>query len=126
MSVKNLEKIVDWIELNIHETNILNDLSEHVGYSKYYCSQRFHEHFGVSLKQYAHKRKMTLAAEDLLNTDRKINELAYYYGFSSTEAFTRAFSKVHGITPFKFRKTQPPFKQVRRVGILSGKEQSSN
>lgn len=115
MSVNNLEKMIQLIELNLYDNNVLSALSEGLGYSKFYCSKRFHESFDLSIRTYAHRRKMTLAAQDLLTSDRLVGDLAYYYGFSSTEAFSRAFVKVHGITPLKFRKTRPAYDKMERV-----------
>lgn len=104
MSLKTIENMIDWVEKNINEEPTLKKMSDYVGYSSFYCSSKFHEAVGMSFKEYVLKRKLTLAAADLKNTDLKIIEIALKYGFSSHEAFTRAFCKYFGFTPRQYRK----------------------
>lgn len=60
--------------------------------------------FGYSVNEYIMKRKMTVAAEELSKTEIPVSELAFKYGYSSTEAFSRAFSKVNCVLPSEYRK----------------------
>jgi AraC-type DNA-binding domain-containing proteins len=99
--------MVNYVEDNITEEITLEAMSEKVGYSAFYCSSKFHEHVGISFKDYITRRRLTLAAQDLKNTSLNILDIAVKYGFSSHEAFTRAFSKIYGCTPYRFRKTSP-------------------
>lgn len=108
MSIKTVVSMVDWVEINLEDNPTLEKMSEHVGYSSFYCSSKFHEVIGISFKEYVLKRKMSLAAVDLRDTNQKIIDIAIKYGFSSNEAFTRAFTKVCGYTPYQFRKAMPP------------------
>lgn len=53
----------------------------------------------MSVSEYIRKRRLTLAAYELLNGREKIIDLAIKYGYSSTDSFTRAFAKQHGVLP---------------------------
>lgn len=53
----------------------------------------------MSVSEYIRKRRLTLAAYELLKCQEKIIELAVKYGYSSTDSFTRAFAKQHGVLP---------------------------
>ena len=57
-----------------------------------------------SLKEYISKRKLTLAGRDLLLEDGSVLDIAMKYGYNSHEVFTRAFAKVWGVSPSKFKK----------------------
>ena len=57
-----------------------------------------------SLKEYISKRKLTLAGRDLLMRDGSVLDIAMKYGYNSHEVFTRAFTKVWGVSPSKFKK----------------------
>lgn len=59
---------------------------------------------GMSLKEYIRRRRMTLAAFDLQNSDDKIIDIAVKYGYESGEAFSRAFFKQHHKTPTDIRR----------------------
>lgn len=58
----------------------------------------------MTMVDYVRFRKMSLAAEDLKNTDIKVVDLAAKYGYESPEAFTRAFLAFHGMSPTMVRK----------------------
>lgn len=50
------------------------------------------------------KYKMNIAANELKNTDRKINEIAMSLGYSNASKFSIAFHSVYGILPKDYRK----------------------
>ena len=104
MSAKVIENMVNWIEDNLTGNPTLSEMSEYIGYSPYYCSTKFHESVGITFKQYVAKRKLCLAAKDITDTNSRFLDIALKYGFSSQEAFTRAFADTYGCTPFKYRK----------------------
>lgn len=58
----------------------------------------------ITLSEYVRRRRMSLAAKDLLNGDIKIIDLAQKYDYESPEAFTRAFSAFHGMPPTTVKK----------------------
>lgn len=103
MSANTIDKMLDWVEDNICNSPTLEQMANYVGYSEYYCSSKFHEFTGITFKKYILKRKLTLAANTLLKTDNRILDIALEYGFSSNEAFSRAFLKEYGYSPKDFR-----------------------
>lgn len=115
MSVKTIENMVDWVEDNLAEEPTLDKMSDFVGYSAFYCSAKFHEVVGVSFKEYVVRRKLTLAAVDLLESRCRIIDIAIKFGFSSHEAFTRAFVKYYGYTPMEYRKALPDISLFEKV-----------
>lgn len=106
MSVKTIEMMIGWVESNLKNEPTLEKMSDYVGYSSFYCSAKFHEAVGISFKEYVMRRKLCLAAVDLKESKDRILDIALRYGFSSNEAFSRAFSKMSGHTPSRFRKDQ--------------------
>ena len=118
MSVKTVEDMVEWVENNIENEPTLERMAYDMGYSKFYCSAKFHEYVGISYKEYVLKRKLALAAELLLKTDDRMIDIAVRYGFSSHEAFTRAFRKGYGYSPSHFRTNRPPILLHEKVNIV--------
>lgn len=115
MSVRTIEDMIDWVEKNIEDDPTLTKMADYVGYSECYCSAKFHEYVGISFKEYIGRRKLSLAAEALRITDMRIIEIALQYGFSSHGAFTRAFKKMYGCSPNKYRLKPDilPFDRIR-------------
>ena len=96
----------------------LSRLSDYSGYSPFYLSRKFHELEGISLKEYLLISKIQHAARQLIETDYRIIDIAMRHGYSSQEAFTRAFMKVYGITPWSYRKLQKPSPNSVRSRLL--------
>ena len=57
----------------------------------------------TSIKDYVTKRRLTLAGRDMLN-GMPVLDAALKYGYNSHEVFTRAFSKVWGTSPSRFKR----------------------
>jgi AraC-like DNA-binding protein len=110
--------MIDWVENNISETPTLEAMAEHVGYSCFYCSAKFHEAVGISFQEYILKRKLTLAAEELVKTDARVIDIAIKYGFSSHEAFSRVFLKKVGYNPSLFRKEKPAILLCKKAELI--------
>lgn len=117
MSVKTIVSMVNWVEENLEECPTLEEMSDFVGYSPCYCSAKFHEYVGVSFKDYIQKRQLSMAAIALQRTKHRIIDIAIQYGFSSHEAFTRAFVRAYGYTPFQYRKLLPEILTFDKVQI---------
>jgi AraC family transcriptional regulator len=102
-----LEKIdtaIRFIENNIRSEIDLTEVAAQACCSLFYFHRIFAAVTGESLKEYIRRRRMTLAAEELVKTRKRIIEIALDYGFSSQEAFSRSFRDHFSMTPARFRK----------------------
>ena len=100
---------MEWMErLNDAIRYIEDHLTDEIDYaqlgkiaccSSYHFQRMFTYMAGFPLSEYIRKRKMSLAAVDLQDRDRKIIDIAAKYGYQSPTAFNRAFQSVHGIAP---------------------------
>ena len=101
-----LQRSVDFIEKNLTESFTLLEVAEQANCSLYHFHRIFSATLDISLKEYIRKRRLTLAAHELLNTNQRILDIALKYQYESPESFTRAFKKMNNITPSKYRKTK--------------------
>lgn len=114
-----IQKMIDWIEDNLCENPSLLQMSEQIGYSPYYCSVRFHEITGMTVKSYMAGRRLRLAALAVRDTDDRIIDIAVRCGYSSQEALTRAFRAAFGCTPASYRREPVPIPlSVRQVVLF--------
>jgi len=74
------------------------------GYSYPLFSRMFSIMVDYPLSEYIRFRKLSCAAIDLRETDEKIVEIAFKYGYESQDSFSLAFKKFHGHTPKEVRK----------------------
>lgn len=95
---------LEYIEANICENLSQEEIAAacYVSLSSLQKLWKYCTHY--SLKEYISKRKLTLAGRDLLMKDSSVLDAAMKYGYNSHEVFTRAFAKVWGVSPSKFKK----------------------
>lgn len=109
---KEVQQIIECIDRCIKneddERLTLAALARQIGYSEYYTSRMFREISGLRLKDYLRTRRLAFALRELRDTDHGILEIALRNGFSSNEAFTRAFRKAYGVSPSTYRKNPAP------------------
>jgi len=110
-----IQDMIDWIEAHLFEGFSLVKLSEAMGYSSYYCSFKFHQITGISIKRYMTLRKTYLSSISLSETDERIIEIAIKHGYSSQEAFSRAFKEIFGVTPNTFRLSPEPLQSYVKL-----------
>lgn len=116
---EEIQTMVDWIENNLSEFPTLLGMSEHIGYSPYYCSTKFHQIVGITIKSYVAGRRLCKATIEIRDTDDRILDIAIKYGYSSQEALTRAFMSAYGCTPAAYRKSPCPVALSLRQVVLS-------
>lgn len=109
---EQIQIIVDEIDRCIQNRNdealTLRSLSGRLGYSEFYTTRKFKEISGLQLRDYLRCRKLAFALKEVRDSERGILEIAFDYGFSSHEAFTRAFKSAYGVTPSEYRKKPVP------------------
>jgi AraC family transcriptional regulator len=109
---KQIQIIVDEIDKCIKYYNdealTLRFLSRRLGYSEFYTTRKFKEISGMQFRDYLRLRKLAFALKEVRDSEKSLLDLAFDYGFSSHEAFTRAFKGTYGITPSEYRKNPKP------------------
>jgi len=118
-----LNRAVDYIEAHIRDDLVLTDISKVTAYSPYHFGRLFYYIAGMPLSEYVRKRKLSLAAAELQNTNIKVVDLAMKYGYDNSDSFTRAFAKQHGVTPTAARRSGVFLKillPLSKPGITSG------
>ena len=86
----------------------LKTVSSALGYSEYHFSRKFHEVSGMAFRDYLCGRRLALALRDVHTGSETLLSIAVKWGFSSHEAFTRAFKEAYGVTPAEYRRAPRP------------------
>lgn len=109
---RQIQAIVDEIDRCIMNYNdealTLCFLSRRLGYSEFYTTRKFKEISGIPFRDYLRLRKLAFALKEVRDSEKSILDIAFDYGFSSHEAFTRAFKRTYGVTPSEYRKRPKP------------------
>ena len=96
------------IEKEIREnfaTNLtLRDLGKKYFVNSSYLGQIFQKKHGKSFKDYLTGYRIDQAKKMLVNTDKRINEIAELVGYKDSDYFLKKFIELNGCTPSKYRK----------------------
>lgn len=101
-------------------------LAGRAGTSEHHFRRTFSTLAGMPVGHYARRRRMTVAAADVLTTGLSLLDVAVKHGYSSTEAFNRAFHAVHGVSAGEARRTRPRLVSQPRVSFHLSIEGSSS
>ncbi|NND91677.1 MAG: AraC family transcriptional regulator, partial [Granulosicoccus sp.] len=89
---------------DIAATWTLQELARALGISRSVFAARFSRIVGIPPMQYLTRWRMQFAAHRLLDTSAKMIVVASEVGYDSEEAFSRAFKRVVGVSPSRWRR----------------------
>lgn len=108
-SYHTLEKqIMEYVNANFTDTEFCRtQIAEHFGVSVYAISRLFKDSMGIGLKEYVTAKRIELAREMLLTTDKTIVQISNEVGFANPDYFSKVFKANYGVSPSKFRSESP-------------------
>ncbi|QTM97943.1 helix-turn-helix domain-containing protein [Sediminibacillus dalangtanensis] len=102
--VESIQRAIDYMEAHLLEPISLQDVAKQAHVSTFHFQRTFTILTDISVGEYIRRRRLTLAAQELMQTSIKVIDLAYKYGYDTPEAFAKAFRRQHGISPSESRK----------------------
>jgi acetyltransferase, GNAT family len=100
MNILNeLNEACNYIENNIENEIDIKEIARITNQSTDSINRFFVSMLGITIKEYIRKRRLSLAVYDLQNSDEKITDIAFKYGFNSYDSFCKAFLNQHNVTP---------------------------
>ena len=112
--ITGLNQLIEHVETHLDEGIDVADLARGIGTTEYHLRRMFSSLAGMPLSEYVRRRRMTLAAADVV-AGRPLLEIAVAYGYGSSEAFGRAFHAVHGISPGDVRRSGGPLTMQQKL-----------
>ena len=104
MWVKSIQRAIDYIEAHIDEEIKIENVAKEAYSSVFHFQRVFSILCGYTVGDYIRNRRLANAALDLLNSDNKVIDVAYKYGYDTPESFTRAFKNFHGVNPIDIKR----------------------
>lgn len=101
--VDRIMEAVEFIERRLGQKTSVNEIADHVGYSKFHFQRLFHQVTNHTVGQYITARKLTEAAKTIRGKNYRIIDVSYMFGFESHETFTRAFKTRFGMLPYEWK-----------------------
>lgn len=97
--IEGIQRAIDYVEANITEDIDFEEVAKQAYSSSFHFQRVFGILCGYSLGDYIRMRRLSLAGEELSRGNAKIIDVAVKYGYDTSESFSRAFTRFHGIVP---------------------------
>ena len=94
-----MQQAITYIEEHLMEEINYEDVAKHVHTSGYEFHRAFSFLTGMTANTYIRNRRLSLAAREIVETEGKITDIAFKYGYETPESFTKAFTRFHGVAP---------------------------
>jgi AraC-like DNA-binding protein len=111
---------LDYLEKDPLQDVSLEEAAKSAGYSLYHFFPVFKNIVGITPKEYLRRRRMTLAAHELLSGKVSIQTLAYHLQYDNPKPFARAFKKQYGVNPSSYRKRSTHLWQFDQSRVTEG------
>lgn len=98
-----IKKMCAYMQENYAEKISLEDVTQHVGFSKFYGGRLFKQHMGMTIIEYLIDVRLTHAKELLAQGEFSIKQISFMVGYQDPNYFTWSFKKATGISPVKYR-----------------------
>lgn len=115
--IGDMNNALEYIEENIQRDVTSDEIAQVAHLSKFYFLRIFNVLTGTTLGEYIRQRKLSIAVKDVVSTNLKIIDIAYKYGYETPEAFTKAFKKLHNISPSEARKSRKDLNAIPPISF---------
>lgn len=101
---RRLKEVLQYVEEHYSEAIVQADVARHFYFSKEYFSRYFKQHTGVTFTEYVMRYRTRMARRDLIESDKRVVDIALENGFSDEQRLIFAFKKFYHVTPLQYRK----------------------
>lgn len=114
---EEISKAIEYMENHIMEDIKAEDVAKYVSVSSFYFQKGFSLLCGCTIMEYVRNRRLALAGSELIVDNTKIIDIALKYGYDSSDSFTKAFTRFHGVTPSMAKKGNAMLKSFAPLKI---------
>lgn len=109
-----IKEAISFIEQNFQNDISVEDIAKFCSLNRSYFGKIFRDALGKSPQEFLINYRMSKAAELLKLTELSIGDISNAVGYPSQLHFSRAFKKIHGISPRQWRNENKAVKPNRR------------
>jgi AraC family transcriptional regulator len=106
-ALERIQRAIDFVEAHLFDELPLTAVAEQAACSPWHFHRLFVALTGETPAKYVWKRRLSEICRRLVETRQPLVDVALECGFESQASFTRAFTRHVGVSPGRFRRTQP-------------------
>jgi len=99
-----VRQIINYIDEHYDQNITLSALSDAIGLSVPYLSSFFDKYIGMNFHQYYTEYRLSKSIDELIFTDKTIEDISYSCGFNDVRSFVHSFKKKYKVLPSVYRK----------------------
>ncbi len=115
--IKEMQSAISFIEDRLTEELTIEDIARSANSSSANFQRIFSIVTGMTVGDYIRSRRLTLAGNELMESDAKVLDIALKYGYETAESFTKAFTRFHGVTPSVAKQRKSVLKNFAPLSI---------
>ncbi|QSO54857.1 AraC family transcriptional regulator [Alicyclobacillus curvatus] len=115
--LERMSEAVAYMEANLTHEVDMAEVARRAYSSSFHFQRMFHMLTDMTVAEYIRKRRLTMAAQELVMTSARVLDISLKYGYDSPESFARAFRKVHGLSPSEARNFGVELKAFPRISF---------
>jgi len=97
--ITGIQRAVDYVEAHITEPIDYEEAAKQAYSSSFHFQRVFSILCGFTLGDYIRMRRLSLAGNELASSGIRVIDAAFKYGYDTSESFSRAFTRFHGVSP---------------------------
>jgi AraC family transcriptional regulator len=101
-----LARVHEEIRERFAETVSLPDLARSTGVHPVHLAREFRKHYGCTVGEFVRRLRVERACELLLGSDLPVSEIALACGFFDQSHLSKAFQRLTGVSPARFRESR--------------------
>lgn len=100
---RRIKRVLSVLDEQYKTPPTVEQLADAVGLSASRLAHLFRAEVGRSVQSYVVERRLTMAAQAIVQTDERISQIAYSVGFGDVSNFNHAFKQRFGMSPRQYR-----------------------
>ncbi len=101
----HLDHAISYIRENYRNKITVKNIAEGINLSESHLFAVFKKEIGISPITYLNNYRLSVAADELIKTDKTVVEIANMVGIGDSVYFNKMFRKAYQMSPSKYRKT---------------------
>ena len=97
--IKEMQNAIGFMEDRLLEDLNIDTIANSANSSSANFQRIFSIVTGMTVGDYIRSRRLSLAGQELTDSEHKAMDVGLKYGYETAESFTKAFTRFHGVTP---------------------------
>lgn len=103
-NMERLKEVLTYLEEHYAESISQNQVAQKFYFNAEYFSRYFKRCMGMTFTEYLVRYRLQKARRELVESDKRVIDIAMEHGFSDDRRFINAFKKYYETTPLQYRK----------------------